>query len=471
MKKHLAPADHDTLQESFVKFAQDVLALAEQWPEAKNVPMVTERHLIFEKHSWRKEYISKPDYWRIFHRHFESEILPLASAETCAMKHIEAGIIREPIMSDSAGNPIECPTFDQMRWFLVQQILSAVICVVSQHRSFNPASDQIREGYIRFRELWERKTITHILIAPLVNFDSTVGSMHISSECAVVPFLDDTKSALWSLSFHEDPWVSFIGFAQFVNSLFCVKSARTFLVDEARNYSAFSKQVYRIVSALRLVKAGDVGSPCFYGTPEDIASSREIGDPVGIEASTLSASTVRESWVEPYELLETDIKAFLGIYEAIGACENEGTLDAFSTALSRFNMAYQRDELSDRIMDACIALESSLLFGIDQELRYRLALRGAALLADVKAPSETAAILESMYDIRSRIVHGGMRFEEACSKVKVPAYQDPFTFAKECIEVTRMVLRAYLVRLASGTPLAQMNEHLDAHIIAGVKKT
>lgn len=57
-------------------------------------------------------------------------------------------------------------------------------------------------------------------------------------------------------------------------------------------------------------------------------------------------------------------------------------------------------------LDFVIALESALLQGIRQELRYRFALYGALFLRDSLPPEDTFRKLKKVYDVRSSVVHG-----------------------------------------------------------------
>jgi hypothetical protein len=80
-------------------------------------------------------------------------------------------------------------------------------------------------------------------------------------------------------------------------------------------------------------------------------------------------------------------------------------LSDLEIALGRFNSSYSGG-LEDRLIDQMIALES-LYLGDSQELRYKLALRAAFLLA--KGGKERTQVLKRLrkaYDARSRVVHG-----------------------------------------------------------------
>jgi hypothetical protein len=80
---------------------------------------------------------------------------------------------------------------------------------------------------------------------------------------------------------------------------------------------------------------------------------------------------------------------------------------SLGVALRRFNSANYRLKDEDRLLDLIIAMEALLLRGAEQnELGYRLALRGAALFSENGTRKEVFTNLKSAYDLRSLIVHG-----------------------------------------------------------------
>jgi hypothetical protein len=90
-------------------------------------------------------------------------------------------------------------------------------------------------------------------------------------------------------------------------------------------------------------------------------------------------------------------------------------------AIRRFSQGCERSSPLDALVDFVIALESLLLPGEERgEYRYRMSLRGAALLG--KDPLDRAAVkgnLAEAYDIRSKIVHEAVREPEVvtwCSR-------------------------------------------------------
>lgn len=67
-----------------------------------------------------------------------------------------------------------------------------------------------------------------------------------------------------------------------------------------------------------------------------------------------------------------------------------------------------RERMEDAIIDYAIGLEALLTEGIQDELRYRFALRGATILAWVGGnKKQLFEELSDFYNVRSKIVHGG----------------------------------------------------------------
>jgi hypothetical protein len=103
-----------------------------------------------------------------------------------------------------------------------------------------------------------------------------------------------------------------------------------------------------------------------------------------------------------------EVEAFMDSWVTFSRSRARDRLRA-SLALNRFNYGYERIRPEDRLIDYANALEALLLKEEEQqELSYRFALRGAALLStDPRARETTYAWLRRAYQLRSDIVHGG----------------------------------------------------------------
>jgi hypothetical protein len=134
-------------------------------------------------------------------------------------------------------------------------------------------------------------------------------------------------------------------------------------------------------------------------------------------------------------------------------------------AMRRFNLAYERLLLEDRLIDYAIALEALLLRAEEQqELRFRLALRGSRLLRD--EPSERSEVfsrLRAAYGVRSEIVHGGsIPSEVPLGKARVPFHQ----FVEAIADDVRAIIRKML-ELTETMEENQVIASLDEGIVRG----
>ena len=108
-----------------------------------------------------------------------------------------------------------------------------------------------------------------------------------------------------------------------------------------------------------------------------------------------------------FELSESELPQFLELWRLL----EEGAA-RFGFSIHRFNLAFDRGLLADRIVDMVIAAESLFLGDLDVpergELRFRFALRAAKFIEHpVYGERELFHVMRRAYDARSAIVHGG----------------------------------------------------------------
>ena len=137
----------------------------------------------------------------------------------------------------------------------------------------------------------------------------------------------------------------------------------------------------------------------------------------------------------------------LGQKANIGVANRQDIIDTWSSirsltnespirlALRRWNTVFERFDPDDALIDYWIALERLFVPDSSQELRHRSSFRIGAWLGNT--PDEREKIYKDLlesYDLRSRIVHGG-----------VP----PTKGKTELINITRSYLRRTLVKILS----------------------
>jgi hypothetical protein len=153
-----------------------------------------------------------------------------------------------------------------------------------------------------------------------------------------------------------------------------------------------------------------------------------------------------------FELSEEEVPRFLELWNLL---EQEAVRFGFS--IHRFNLAFDRGLLVDKIVDLVIAAETLFLSDMDEksrgELRYRFALRGAKFIQHPKyGEHDVFLLMRRAYDARSAIVHGG-----SPSDTRLPDNQSSNlpTFIETVEELVRLGLRKALSMKEDGSKLKQ----------------
>ena len=127
----------------------------------------------------------------------------------------------------------------------------------------------------------------------------------------------------------------------------------------------------------------------------------------------------------------------------------------FGFSIHRFNLAFERRLLADRIVDLVIAAEALLLGDTDEnyrgELRYRFALRSAKFIKHgSNSEHDVFLVMRRAYDARSAIVHGGSPKDTRLSENRTA---DLATFTNAIEELVRLGLRKALSMREQGSNL------------------
>jgi len=168
-----------------------------------------------------------------------------------------------------------------------------------------------------------------------------------------------------------------------------------------------SGKVRTVLQSLRLLHKGKVfvGPLCYLIYPEFAGVKRNMGALHDTDMAPLPLTHPSYFRID-YQLGEQEVEELKTIYRLMTK-ESSHYPTHFELALSRFNDYFRRTSEQDGLLDLVIALEA-LFAGVNQEIGYRLAIRGSYFLeeADIKERSDTFDKLRCIYDIRSSIVHG-----------------------------------------------------------------
>jgi hypothetical protein len=372
----------------------------------------------------------------------------------------QADWFRKLVRTDGQGRPISETSFDEVKWDHFNFLVMLVGEFVSANGSLDATAGEIGAFLSSQRERWTSPTIPYEAFAPVSGLKYAGGSIGLDSTISLVAFSGADRSALLE-SFREfGRWASLDEIAE---SHFRIIGRESYKrggqptigprVDEA---------TWGAITAMRLMRSGGVSANVFIERHLDSLSG-------GSASGELTELRAAEHMHAPYVLREEDLPELLTLYRHVMSVRSRASSGTVVLALRRFNLSYTRQFPEDRLIDLAIALEATLLYGIRDELRYRVALRGAALLRKHASPSVTFGVLLDMYDLRSTVVHDGRLLRDLSPRKRGRASPiDAEYFVVEATDLVRSVLRRYVERIATGESMDSITKALDGDVTTGL---
>ncbi|MBA7492642.1 hypothetical protein ES702_03192 [subsurface metagenome] len=202
-----------------------------------------------------------------------------------------------------------------------------------------------------------------------------------------------------------------------------------------KEYEDITKRMFSVVTSLRLLKPGAVGSSYSHHMTK------------GAHIRPASADKSRKNWydtvqliysLEPYKLLEEDVLKLKEMFNAVECAEGP-----VRVALDRFDSQYGNKTEIGKLIDIMVAFEALYLTG-NQELSYKLALHGAKHLGD--SDRERKKIydwLRIAYTLRSNIIHGSIN--EVRKKDLKGKWESPTDMVEQLCLLLRKALNSILL--------------------------
>ncbi|HEU5378016.1 MAG TPA: hypothetical protein VFV38_21555 [Ktedonobacteraceae bacterium] len=463
----------EALDDLFVAFVHAALPLLNQWITAGELWGDSYLRGDFEENAYYRTSDHVPAFGGLLQKHL-SDLLALEETQRCVEKHMQAGVL--PVSTGGTDEAVQPAVLD----LLVPFVESC------KQQDELPLADltngQILEQYYRCRTAWEDADSRFTITFPLINFSSDISqSKQLSPHLSLAPLTPADKTTLWNddaklFTFSTPP----LDATTFLHLTW--KLVGTFSAQKKEDASDVSNtrqealdELGDIMTAMHLLKGGDAGAPAIY--------QKRLA-PVLWEGTRMCypLNQVRQfpsSRFSAYELHESDIAPLQELVKALQQlrlAQPRGTSAVYgdlSVGLRRFNQSYERRLPEDQIIDLTIALESTLLADHDDELTYRLAVRGAALLADAGTswrPRRSRALLTAMYAVRSSIVHSGQLLSDQKILNKIRSIEmESKDFPQQCEQIVRDVLTAYVQRRAPNQSVKQINKSLEERIADGLE--
>ena len=182
----------------------------------------------------------------------------------------------------------------------------------------------------------------------------------------------------------------------YIETVWCIEYGEKLL---EKSLVDFRFEIYKIITALRLFKAGSISCSEILVYQKTWRDLNEI-------PFILSMSSKIGRDANKYELTKEDIenlKEFWNFFKSFNIKE----YPFLDVAIRRFNFSYKRVLPEDKIIDFMIAFEALYFPDEKAELSYRLAFRCAYFLGkDESERQKIFKLLRNAYEMRSKIVHG-----------------------------------------------------------------
>lgn len=322
------------------------------------------------------------------------------------------------------------------------------------------APDAFSRSYARLEEFFYSDRVRMRALAPLQRFSMDLSEVGLGDQLRIIqlPVSERERSMSEAMRTHLAGWPQLPGSETCALELLWEVRKHVRDADDAMDISENldpTRELFdQTLSALRLLRAGAVG--CQYRVFEALSFTGFGRFGLRTTQSSPLGST--------YRLSAEEVPSLRSLWNHLA--ERSGSASGrLGTAIARFNSTYDRVRPEDRIIDLTIALEALLMTDNDQqELSYRLALRGAALLGD--APDQRERLfrdLKNLYHVRSRLAHG-------CSLAKATRKRVPAADLGKYLEGAEDLVRSAIVRFLSlvGTRReTDIPELLDKWILTG----
>ena len=499
--------DAEDLADLYVRFAQGFLPRMEAWMTSEDVPLHQYLSTEFYENSdedgssWT-EWVQTPetsnDYSTLLSDHLDDSLLQLEEIDRFATRWEE--VIGIP-QSSPPEKPHKMLSKRERTYKFLIKWMTPLLDVVERYNTFQPSPEQLLDSYHRYMV---ERTSAHVhweLTIPLLGFTSEMQQEEaIGTQFSLTPFTLEEKAEVWNTHFSESfPLQSSVSvdIQTFSSSSFKLTVTRTQQREAYERMNFFNRGdlaaeqeniltvLEDIITALRLVKAGNVGILVIFERTRAVV----LAQPEWIGIYTADIVQVPGRNLPIYRLNAADLAVARNLFAELQALNTQKQPQHGKGAsqpdmphphgdltlpLRRFNQSYRRSTPEDRIVDLTIALESGLFDRQERQITYKLTMRGAALLAMDKAkgwePHKSKTLLEALYDVRSGIVHSGKQLADLDDRLeKLPDAGIPRReFLQECENIVREILKALVKRRAKGQSKTAIIHEMKNWAMAGI---
>ena len=371
--------------------------------------------------------------------------------------------------------------WEYAREWVVREAIQPLVDVYRGAGALEASPETIRRHWEAWERDWRDPLEVPELLVPLLYVDLPDDAVALVDHVRLERLTPERREALWDEMHAAFELLPLASFAR-APALLRVRAP----VARPKRPGGVQPEIdmaRRAIRALRLAHDGEIvpvgalaqaDAPSLRrgGAPDPVSDLRRVSALAQFPVPPALSGSPDFRWPRarprPVTPLTTEtLRVAAATYADLTALEQRKGHGGFTFSLRRFDQVYERESLEDMVVDLTISLEASLLADVRDELRFRAALRGAALLASAQCPADVSDVLRRLYDVRSAIVHSGVVLAES----KELRGRDPGAFVAEAFAVVRQILRAAVTECAGGMPVAQLGPSLDAKILTTLKGT
>lgn len=387
--------------------------------DGESIPLTIREDIsITGEGSWSTSFRYEPMFYRFIFQH-EKEIKQLSEFVSCIKWMLQDPITKKfhGKITDSEGNPVENP---DRRPFFEMDAIGFLRKFVEQTKSFNFDVKIFNKHYREYEDYLYADELKFKSSSPLENFQCEVEEIDLGGNLKIRKFSKEEVEELW-----RDAGILFspIPRHEIPNLKFIIETPYTIKKGEPISDQLPKEMFDKVISALRLFKAGIVGFNVAYSTPLMWSNMGKFASS-GIYYKPFGGTQ--------YKLTKLEIEGFREFWDEFKEIDMEG--DFLDIAIRRFNYAYERERPEDKLIDYMTAFEALFSEG-SGDLRYKVPLRVARLLeTDLEQRKEIHNIIKAGYDARSDIVHGNRFIKNIKFKSNNESKRIPFTEFEPMIE-------------------------------------
>ena len=389
---------------------------------------------------------------------------PQAIAERCAEAFYSSGLASGIKLSDNAGTPIKNPSLEAVRPFIIHMHLDRPIYhLVRKYGRTSFSRRQILACLDRYIAHWKGEAASEPAIAPIYNLETEIRTIKLDELVSIVRFTDNEKTRVMRNLGGLDRTIDVRNYASACQIARLRPLEGSFDDDRKRKIRRHARKALQCaITSLRLMKPDDIGTMgyiSFNGPAGQLGTSISPLEDFHLPWNKFMLFRSR------YVLDHSDLPRFRKLYRNLSG-DRFNTWDELELLLRQFNRSCQRDRDEDRILDYAICLEGALLSGVRSELSYRLALRAAKLLRELRSPKQTFEHVRCLYDVRSKIVHSNETLSSAGARKIINRVDlKPDEFMRSMDTLMRQLLSTIIERVGHHHSLKLICKELDAEIV------